>query len=187
MGGMTLVLDDRVWTREERDQLPDDGHRYELIDGVLIVSPAPGHLHQRGVMELAYLLRSLCPPDLEVLPAPFDVALAADTVVEPDVLVARVADITDKDLPTAPLLAVEILSPSSQVIDRNLKLHRYERAGVPSYWIVDPGRGGRVPRVEVYRLLDGVYEVEAVAEGSETITVSAPFEVTICPNALVRR
>jgi Uma2 family endonuclease len=68
-------------TRDDLDRMPDDGHRYELIDGVLVVSPAPKPLHQRVVGNLLYDLRLACPPDLEVLFAPLDVVLSADTVM----------------------------------------------------------------------------------------------------------
>ncbi len=109
---MTTLPRSRPLTRADLDAMPDDGHRYELIDGALIVTPAPGLPHQRAVGELYVLLRSACPPELEVLLAPFDVALADDTVMQPDLLVARRRDLTMRDLPTAPVLAVEVLSPA---------------------------------------------------------------------------
>ncbi len=60
------------WTVDDLARLPDDGLRYELVDGVLLVSPAPRPLHQRAVLELALLLREACPEDLEVFVAPLD-------------------------------------------------------------------------------------------------------------------
>src|SRR5699024_12703801 len=125
-------------TRAVLDTMPDDGHRYELIDGILIVSPAPRHVHQRASGNLYVLLRAGCPDRLEVLYAPFDVALADDTVLQPDLLVARADAFTYRDLPTAPLLAVEILSPSTRGIDMMLKKDRLQRAGCSHYWVVDP-------------------------------------------------
>ena len=104
----------RVWTRHERDALPDDGNRYELIDGVLIVSPAPQWRHQRASMRLSVVLIGAVPAELEVLAAPFDVTLSDDTVMEPDLLVAPVAALAQRGLDGAPLLAVEIASPSSR-------------------------------------------------------------------------
>lgn len=101
MGSVTSLPRGRPLTRVDLEAMPDDGHRYELIDGALIVTPAPSPLHQRAVLELAYRLRQLCPPDLEVLISPLDVALAKDTVMQPDVLVARRRDLTERDLPTA--------------------------------------------------------------------------------------
>ena len=106
----------RVWTRHERDALPDDGNRYELIDGVLIVSPAPQWRHQRASMRLSVVLIGAVPAELEVLAAPFDVTLSDDTVMEPDLLVAPVAALAQRGLDGAPLLAVEIASPSSRTL-----------------------------------------------------------------------
>jgi len=77
------------FTRADLEGMPDDGRRYELIDGSLIVTPAPRIGHQRAVGNLHLLLRAHCPPELEVILAPFDVALATDTIVQPDLLVAR--------------------------------------------------------------------------------------------------
>lgn len=75
---------------------------------------------------------------------PFDVALADDTVVQPDVLVARRSDLTEHDPPTAPVPVVEVLSPRTRHIDLALKRARFEVAGCPAYWIVDPtARTGR--------------------------------------------
>jgi len=68
-------------TRADLDAMPDDGHRYELIDGALIVTPAPSVGHQFSVGRLHLLLAAACPPDMVVLFAPLDVALAADTVM----------------------------------------------------------------------------------------------------------
>ena len=171
----------RPLTRADLETMPDDGHRYELIDGVLIVSPSPARRHQRGVGELYFLLRSLCPTDLEVLVAPFDVVLADDTVVEPDVLVFRRADGTERGLNGPPLLAVEVLSPSTRRIDLTLKRSRYEAAGCPSYWVLDPD----VPRLVAWELRDGAYALAGQADGEEPVTLRLPFPVEVVPARLV--
>jgi Uma2 family endonuclease len=98
MGSVLTLPRSRPLTRADLDALPDDGHRYELIDAVLIVTPAPSMPHQRVVTRLLRLLDAACPDDLEVFVAPFDVALATDIVMQPDVLVARKVDLT----PTRP-------------------------------------------------------------------------------------
>ena len=130
----------RAFTRADLDGMPDDGHRYELIDGILLVSPSPSHRHQRAAARLFTVLQAAITDDhsLEVLFAPFDVVLGDDTIVQPDLLIARAADFTAHDLPVPPLLAVEVLSPSSRRIDRLLKHGRYAAAGVQHYWVVDP-------------------------------------------------
>ncbi len=160
---------------------PDDGHRYELIDGALIVTPAPGFRHQLVSVRLIVLLHEACPAGLAVLAAPFAVGLSVDTEVQPDLLVAPRDAFTDKDLPGAPLLAVEILSPSTRLIDLNLKKARYEEAGCASYWVIDPIE----PRLTVWELRQGAY-VEAADVGPEdTWTAERPYPVTIRPGSLV--
>jgi Uma2 family endonuclease len=170
----------RALTRADLKDTPDDGHRYELIDGALLVTPSPMHRHQSAVGELYLLLRLNCPADLQVLLAPFDVVLAEDTVVQPDLLVARRADFTEHDLPVAPLLAVEILSPSTRRIDLMLKRSRYEAAGCPSYWVVDPD----VPSIIAWELRDGVYELVGDVSGDEPLSLEQPYPVTVVPARL---
>ncbi|GAA3546314.1 Uma2 family endonuclease [Nocardioides daeguensis] len=170
------------WTIAERDQLPDDGHRYELVDGTLLVNAAPAPDHQEVGLRLWQLLDAGAPVELRVLTAPLDVVLADDTVVEPDVVVGRRADFTGKNLPAVPLLVVEVLSPSTQVIDRNMKLERYQRAGIPSYWIVDP----EALRLVAHELVDGRYVEVADVSGPGSWTAERPFPVTITPAALLR-
>jgi Putative restriction endonuclease len=82
MGTVTVLPRGRALTRSDLEQMPDDGHRYELVDGTLIVTPAPSPRHQRAVARLHLLLSRGCPADLEVLFAPLDVALTDDTALQ---------------------------------------------------------------------------------------------------------
>jgi len=132
MGTVTTLPRRRALTRDDLDAMPDDGHRYELIDGALIVTPAPSPRHQIVLAELNDVLRRACPADLLVLFAPLDVALDESSVLQPDLLVARRSALTERDLSSAPLLAVEVLSPSTRRIDLTLKRSRYEAARCPS-------------------------------------------------------
>ncbi|GAA3122120.1 Uma2 family endonuclease [Kribbella aluminosa] len=168
-------------TRDDLDRMPDDGHRYELIDGVLIVSPAPKRVHQHALGNLYYQLRTLCPAELTVLFAPFDVALAEDTVIQPDLLVARSDDFTEHDLPGPPLLAVEVLSPSTRRFDLMLKWSRYEAAGCQAYWVVDPD----TPSLIAWELRDGAYVQVAKVTGDEAAHLTSPFGVTVVPADLI--
>ncbi|HET7326498.1 MAG TPA: Uma2 family endonuclease [Nocardioidaceae bacterium] len=181
MGTVTTLPRGRALTRRDLEAMPDDGHRYELIDGTLIVTPAPSPRHQMVVAELLYLLMTSCPRHFQVLTAPLDVAISDDTVLQPDILVARRADFTERDLPVAPVLAVEVLSPSTRRVDLTLKRARYEAAGCPSYWVVDPGG----PALTVWQLRASQYlEVGSVA-GEQEYHATAPFGVTVCPARLV--
>jgi Uma2 family endonuclease len=163
---------------------PDDGHRYELIDGVLIVSPAPRLVHQRVVGELLVLLWESCPDHLEVFVAPVDVLLAEDTVLEPDLLVARRKDLTERNLPAPPVLAVEVLSPSTRRFDLILKRSRHESAATPAYWVVDPDPGQ--PSLTAWELRDGRYAEVAAVTGDQEFRAELPYPVTVAPAQLVR-
>lgn len=171
----------RPLTRADLEQLPDDGHRYELIDGTLVVTPGPRWRHQEVLGNLYVLLKAATPPELVTGLAPFAIALADDTELQPDLWVARRADLTDRELPVPPLLAVEVLSPSTRRVDQLLKRDRLQSAGVPSYWLVDPAG----PHVTVLELREGTYVEVAVVEPGETVEVVRPFPVVLDPSRLV--
>ncbi|TNC24231.1 Uma2 family endonuclease [Amycolatopsis alkalitolerans] len=169
------------FTRRDLESIADDGHRYELVDGVLLMSPSPRPLHQRVVARVLAAVSGNCPRDCEALPAPVDVVLADDTVLIPDVVVGRRADYTERALVGIPVLSVEVISPSSRLIDTELKRARLAAAGCPHYWLVDP----YVPEVLCLGLQDGLYETVAKAAHDHTITVDAPFRVTLNPADLI--
>jgi len=182
MTTVTTLPSSRPLTRADLEQTPDDGHRYELIDGTLLVSPAPSVRHQQVVGALYLVLSAACPDELVVMLAPLAVALADDTEVRPDLLVAPRAQFTERDLPGPPLLAVEVLSPSTRRIDLLLKRDRLQAAGVPSYWLVDPDE----PSLSVLELVGGLYREAAVVASGQSWTARAPFPVTITPDRLLR-
>lgn len=180
MEAVTTLPRGRPLIVADLESMPDDGHRYELIDGALVVTPAPSLRHQTVSGELFVLLHSACPPGLRVLAAPFQVSLSEDTGVQPDLVVAARDAFSEKDLPGAPLLAVEILSPSTRLLDLNLKKERFEEAGVPSYWVVDPA----APRLVAWELHEGAYTLVADVAGDESWTARTPYPVTIVPEQL---
>lgn len=169
------------WTVDDLDRLPDDGLRYELLDGTLLVSPAPSRVHQRAAFELGVLLHLACPAGLEVVAAPLDWRPDKRTSLQPDVLVLadRRLDTTAED---SMILAVEVISPSSRRKDAVYKQSKYEDEGVPSYWIVDPDQ----PSITVLELRDGRYVTVGEATGDQPITVEHPFPATIVPADLIR-
>ena len=120
----------RPFTVADLDRMPDDGHRYELLDGALIVSPRPTNPHQEVAMELAVQLRSACPSDLRVIPDPA-VRLSATTEFAPDIAVIHRDQINAPKCTVPPLLVVEIRSPSTALIDLGRKKAAYEQFGVP--------------------------------------------------------
>lgn len=184
MSAVTTLPFSRALTRADLDSMPDDGHRYELVDGTLVVGPAPRRVHQRAVYRLARLLDDACPSEeFEMLQAPFDVVLADDTVVLPDILVARSRDLSDKELIGAPLLAAEVLSPSTRRFDLMVKHSRLEAAGCPSYWVVDPDE----PSLVAWELRGDSYVEVGKVHGDEVLRAELPYPVEVSPVALVER
>ncbi len=184
MGSMAAV---ELLTREDLDRMPDDdGNRYELIEGEIVVSPSPRSRHQVVVARLFRLLDDACPPGVMVLFAPLDVQLEEHSVVEPDLIVFDETALGERGLDTPPLLAVEILSPSTRSRDLVRKKRLYERTGVASYWVVDPGDEDNDPSVIVWEAREGSYVPVATFGGDEEWTATVPFAVTVVPSRLVR-
>jgi Uma2 family endonuclease len=138
---------------------PDDGNRYEVIDGALFVTPPPGWGHQRGLGKLYIRVGShVYALDLgEVVQAPVGVVLDDENGVEPDlVFVAkeRLHIITERGVFGAPDLVVEVLSPRTRSRDLGSKKRRYAAAGIPHYWVLDP----RPRTLTAFRLATDGYE-----------------------------
>jgi Uma2 family endonuclease len=172
----------RPFTVDDLDKLPDDGRRYELLDGVLVVSPRPTTIHQLAATRLATLLENACPGDLCVLAEPA-VQLAADTEFDPDVVVVRPEDVGGAKLTSPPLLVVEVRSPRTALIDLNRKKAAYQGFGVRSYWIMAPGP--QHPSITVFGLRDGRYAQVIKVESSEVLEAEHPFPVEVVPARLL--
>jgi Uma2 family endonuclease len=141
---MAVVIDTghTHWTAADRQEIPDDRNRYEIIDGELFMTPSPSWGHQRLTRELLRLIDDYLRTHRlgEVLSAPADVTLADDTVVEPDLFVVPLVEGRQPrswaDVRRL-LLLIEILSSGTAHADRTVKRRRYQREGVPEYWIAD--------------------------------------------------
>ena len=171
------------FSAEDLADTPDDGHRYELVDGCLIVTPSPNLAQQRCVAALHFLLHQACPPGYEVVLGPFDFKAGPATVLAPDLLVARVGDLGPQRIDMPPVLVVEISSPSTRRIDRGTKRLAFEAAGVPAYWLVDPDE----PSLTVLHLEGGTYVERAHARGDGAYEATQPFPVTVVPARLASR
>ncbi len=181
MTPMTVMPRDSIeWTVQDLDLLPEDGLRYELLDGTLLVSPAPTRRHQRAAFQLSIVLTAVCPPEMEVLIAPLDWRPDQRTSLQPDVLV-----LADRNLESpaedSMILAVEVLSPSSRRKDAVYKRSKYEDSRIASYWIVDP----EGPSIVALDLVDGHYSIVGEASADDPLTLEKPFPVTIVPAALI--
>lgn len=156
---------------EDYASLPEDGRRYEIIDGALHMSPAPRPWHQTVSRRIQFALYA----QLElaglgqVFDAPVDLILSAHDIVQPDLVYLegpQAGLITDRAIEGVPALVVEILSPSTRRRDVLTKSALYQRAGVPRYWLVDPD----LDRIDGLHLVAGEYAPE--------FTSSAPAIVT---------
>jgi Uma2 family endonuclease len=124
--------------------LPEDGRRYEVVHGELLVTPAPRAWHQEVTKRLLVALDAFLSrhPAGHVLASPADISWSADTLVQPDVFVVPLEEARTLDwrqMRTL-LLAIEVLSPSTARADRFTKRRLYQEVGVSTYWIVDPDR-----------------------------------------------
>ena len=178
---MSVMPRDHEWTVADLAGTPDDGLRYELVDGVLLVSPAPSNRHQIVVGELHLLLRAAAPREVRVMLAPTDYQPSDRRSLQPDLLVARREHVGDSPITAPLLLAVEVLSPSTRSVDLLLKHGVYAESGVAAYWVVDP----RVPSVRAWRLVDGAYVEAGAATGAEVLRVTEPFPVELVPQDLL--
>jgi Uma2 family endonuclease len=150
-------------TYEELRQVPDDGKRHELVHGEVHVAPAPSTKHQLTLLHLVSSLDHYLNTNRTglIFFAPFDVRLAADSAVQPDLIFissARAGIILDNYVDGAPDLVVEILSPSTAAYDRASKLALYAEMGVPWVWLPDP----QVKTVEILKLEGKKYLVESI-------------------------
>ncbi len=177
------------WTYDDFLRLPDDGNRYEIIDGVLYMTNAPDIEHQRAVhqiaSELEFFIRKA--NDGEVFIAPIEVHLPGIAQpVQPDVLFvsqARRDIVKPKFIDGAPDLIVEVLSPSTVRVDRTVKFDAYERAGVREYWIVDP----KLHTVEVYTLSGQEYAVHDRFGAGERVTSPLLFGLELLTESVFSR
>ena len=126
----------RRYTIADLDDLPEDGRRYELADGWLLVGPMARRRHQWGGARLGDVLEAACPLHLAVFGLPINVDDPDATHFEPDLTVVRreFALVKNGDVP---LLAVEVRSPSTAGRDAVRKRREYARLGIASYWLLD--------------------------------------------------
>lgn len=158
------------WTYDDYASIPEDGNRYEIINGVLYMSPSPNWPHQEIALEIAAHLRNYFRATHigGVFIAPLDVELAHNTVVQPDIVVLLKSSrkkLQERHIIGAPDLAIEVVSPTSATHDRHRKLAAYARAGEPEYWIVEPDSH----TVEVLILEHGDYQSLGVYRGKATL------------------
>jgi Uma2 family endonuclease len=163
-----------------------EGVRYEAVEGQAVMMSGPSHAHQFALVELALRVRAAVPDDLVVLVSPLDWVLwevPSLTVRQPDLVVITADQYGRQPLTSPPLLVVELLSPTTRVVDLRDKRREYARAGAEHYWVADLDR----PAVEAMRLTAaGTYRVTDRAEGDQALELTAPFPVSVVPSDLRR-
>ncbi len=162
----------RGMTYDEYCLLPDDGNRYEVLEGELVVSPSPEYPHQKLIWRLGPRLATFVETYKlgELIGAPMDVILAPDTIVQPDLffICAENLGIVGRRVFGAPDLCVEVLSPGTSANDRHEKKELYARYGVREYWIIDTDR----KTVAVFILQENTYGEGTVLSGDDTLRAS---------------
>ncbi|MGH3544418.1 MAG: Uma2 family endonuclease [Mycobacteriales bacterium] len=174
---LQLLPNDRPWTIEDLERLPEDGNRYEITNGSLLVTPPPAIGHGVASSRLARALDRQAPQHLEVLATGLGVQLRRSLYI-PDIVVvhaaattrdAKVFDVSDV------VLAVEVLSPSNAGTDLVLKRHDYAADGITWYWIVDPN----AKTLTVLENSKGSYVERTVVKPGQQWTTDQPFPLSL--------
>ena len=180
------------WTLDDWFEMNEmsSGARYELIDGGLLVTPAPDNDHQAAGDELRMLLRLAAPSRYRVLTGPNVIVDEVQTVLIPDVAVGLRDASSSRSFRAASVsLVVEVVSPSSKAADQRLKPALFAAAGVPHYWRIElkPFRsqgGDKLPVVFMYTLDNGAYQLERRASAGNRVVVTEPFAIEFDPAEL---
>lgn len=168
-----------VWTEADLESLPDDGHRYEILDGCLHMTPLNDGYHQIAVRNLQFALNDAAPEGSEVLYT-IGVRVPGGNLI-PDIVAFRPhSSFTVWHEADSISLVVEVASQASDIFDRSAKVLKYAEAGIPSYWRVE--RDGTL----IVHELDGAeYTTVATVAPGERWTAERPFPVTVDPAALL--
>jgi Uma2 family endonuclease len=174
-----------VLTYKDYEALPTDGRRYEIHEGELSVTPAPSPQHQRVSRNLFRILDAHVKATGlgEVLYAPLDVILSDTSIVQPDLVYlerTRLGAVSDRGVEGPPTLVVEIISPSTTVIDRSTKHQLYARHGVPFFWLVDP----EARMVEAFVLGSEGYTLAVRASGPGPVSLPPFSDLALVPASL---
>lgn len=161
---------------------PEDGVRYELLDGVLVMSPGVSKFHWRVTHNLANLLKAAGDGRFEAIGPPFDWYINESRYFEPDLLVIPTTDENIRRFEGVPLLVVEIISEFSRARDLGFKKTLYAEAALEWYWVLDPD----VPDLTVFHLDGTRYVEQARVVGPEAYETDKPLPVRVVPEDLLK-
>ncbi|MBB6553150.1 Uma2 family endonuclease [Nonomuraea rubra] len=172
------------FTVDDLLKFPDDGNRYELFNGSLLVSPAPSPVHQDVIFRLQMILHRTVPSHLKVL-STVNVRSSDKDLYIPDLVVVpreRFKSVRLMFPPEDVLLAVEVVSPSTKTRDRATKVGAYAEAGIPTYWRVEPTEG---PTLYVYELDGECYRGPAAHKPQTMASLTRPYPISFDPADLI--
>ena len=172
------------WNRARWEQLPADGNRYEVIDGVLYMTTAPSNFHQWIIRQIVRtLFQHIDDTGIGVtFWAPIGLFMAGGDPVQPDIVVVRTSDlgiIQDRHIFGVPALLVEVLSPSNPEQDTRIKRGAYARAGVPEYWIVRPASRDVLLCSQPDAALGDYAQSDYVAPDAELVSPTLPVRARV--------
>ncbi len=172
------------YTAAHWEQLPDDGWKHEIINGELWMSTSPSGFHQWILKKMYSALEQQLeiPGTAIVYFAPMGVFMPGCDPVQPDLFAVRQEDravFRDKHAYGVPALAVEILSPGSMKLDREVKREAYAKAGVPEYWIVRPAERDMLVHSEPEPTTGQYVHVVRVPPEGELVSPTLPFRARI--------
>lgn len=172
------------WNRERWEQLPDDGKRYEVIDGVLYMTTAPSPFHQWIIRQLQRALFTQI-DDTGVgitLASPIGLFMPGCDPVQPDILVIRTADVSivkNGRISGIPALLIEVLSPSNFSVDLRTKRQAYARAGVPEYWIIRPAERDALVCSQPDAALGDYAQTDHALPDGDLVSPTLPFRAAV--------
>jgi len=176
--------EDRPLTVRDMENMPDDGNRYELDEGMLVVSPAPFNNHQWVVQRLWFILQAACTPEFVAIIGPgVNLSEYQHRIPDVAVLVSEAFQLDEVFGERAPALAVEVASRGTRRYDRTRKKAVYAQYGVEAYWIVSPDLDR--PDITEFSLSDGKYLQTGYAAGDTEFRSKFPFPVSFAPAQLL--
>jgi len=182
---MALTKSSGTWTYEDLLTLPDDGRRWEIIDGELYELTAPNLDHAAVIMNLILRFAPVVAAiGGRIFTAPVDVFFGAANPVQPDIMVLlpdHLDLMAKRGLEGPPDILVEVLSPSNPEHDRLTKRALYARGGVPEYWLVDPDASS----LEVLTLGGESFRLHTRAIGDEHVTSAVLPDLSFPASAII--
>jgi Uma2 family endonuclease len=183
-GGAAMQVVESPYALEDYLAMPEDGCRYEVVDGQPVMVPAPVVAHQVVVSRVLRLLDDACPAGYLAVASPIDWVLWQAPqlqIRQPDVAVISAGQASGPRLTEAPLLIVEVLSPDSFERDLIAKRREYAAAGAQHYWVIDP----LAPAIVVYQRRGEALVESDRAVGATELRCAEPFPVRVRPDRLV--